>query len=239
MVGTFNLGYSPVEGTRLSLFLRAQRSVFGFDALGSPTFDNANSTGHDNSLLGRIGVTSKLFDGSYETSAFFGRLQQDRHYTQALNALDPNLATNDSRYHAYRTDLQWNNTVHLGDLFDVPMLSATDLTFGYEYTADTANVRVNSSSGGFGSSRTPRRHEHQCSLCRTADHAVAAADVDGSGPPGLGRRQHAVHLASGRGVGRAGTRHSVQGCLRHCIPCAIVVRPLSGSIRSAMSAIRT
>jgi vitamin B12 transporter len=150
MVGTFNLGYSPVEGTRLSLFLRARRSVFGFDALGSPTFDNANSTGHDDSLLGRIGVTSKLFDGSYETSAFLGRLQQDRHYTQALNALDPNLATNDSRYHAYRTDLQWNNTMHLNDLFDVPMLSATDLTFGYEYIADAVNVRVNSSSGGFG-----------------------------------------------------------------------------------------
>jgi vitamin B12 transporter len=55
-----------------------------------------------------------------------------------------------SRYHAYRTDLQWNNTVHLGDLLDVPMLSATDLTFGYEHIADTVKVKVNSSSGGFG-----------------------------------------------------------------------------------------
>jgi vitamin B12 transporter len=150
MVGTLNLGYTPVDGTRLSLFLRARRAVFGFNALGSPTFDDANSTGRDEQLMGRIGVTSKLFGGTYETSAFLGRLQQDRHYTEPLNPLDPNLATNDSRYHTYRTDLQWNNTVHLGDLMDVPMLSATDLTFGYEHIADTVKVKVNSSSGGFG-----------------------------------------------------------------------------------------
>ena len=137
MVGTLNLGYTPVDGTRLSLFLRARRAVFGFNALGKPTFDNTNSTGRDEQLMGRIGVTSKLFGGTYETSAFLGRLQQDRHYTEALNPLDPNLQSNDSRYHTYRTDLQWNNTVHLGDLMDVPTLSATDLTFGYEHIADT------------------------------------------------------------------------------------------------------
>ncbi len=150
MVGTLNLGYTPVDGTRLSLSLRARRAVFGFNALGNPTFDDANSTGHADSLLGRIGVTSKLFGGTYETSVFLGRLQEDRHYTELLNPLDPNLATNDSRYHAYRTDLQWNHTVHLSDLLDVPMLSATDLTFGYEHIADTVKVRVNSSSSGFG-----------------------------------------------------------------------------------------
>jgi vitamin B12 transporter len=149
MVGTLNLGYTPVDGTRLSLFLRARRSVFGFNALGNPTFDDANSTGHDDSLLGRIGVTSKLFSGTYETGIFLGRLQEDRQYTEPLNPLDPNLASNDSRYHSYRTDLQWNNTVHLSDLLDVPMLSSTDLTFGYEHIADNIKVRVNSSSGGF------------------------------------------------------------------------------------------
>jgi vitamin B12 transporter len=150
MVGTLNLGYTPIEGTRLSLFLRARQALFGFNALGSPAFDASNSTGSDVSLLGRIGVTSKLFGGTFETSAFLGRLQQDRQYTQTLNPLDPNLASNDSRYHAYRTDLQWNNTVHLSDLLDAPMLSATDLTFGYEHIADTVKVRVNSSTAGFG-----------------------------------------------------------------------------------------
>jgi vitamin B12 transporter len=149
LVGTLNLGYTPIEGTRISLFLRARRAMFDFNALGDPTFDDANSTGQDDSLLGRVGVTSKLFNGTFETNVFLGRLQDDRHYTEALNPLDPNMASNDSRYHSYRTDLQWNNTVHLSDLLDVPMLSATDLTFGYEHIADEAKVKVNSSSGGF------------------------------------------------------------------------------------------
>src|SRR5690242_3555557 len=147
-IGTLNLGYTPIEGTRLSLFLRARRAVFGFNALGSPTFDNSNSTGTGDSLLGRVGLTSKLFNGAYETSAFVGRLQDDRHYTQALNPLDPNEATNDSRYHSYRTDVQWNNTVHLSDLVPVPALSVSDLTFGYEHTADNINVNVNQSFFG-------------------------------------------------------------------------------------------
>ena len=148
LVGTLNLGYTPIDGTRLSLFLRARGAVFGFNALGNPTFDDDNSTGDDNSLLGRIGVSSKLFNGSYETSVFVGRLQDDRHYTEALNLLDPNLASNDSRYHSYRTDAQWNNTLHLSDLMNVPWLSATDLTFGYEYTGDNINVKVNQTSFG-------------------------------------------------------------------------------------------
>ena len=113
LTGTLNLGYTPIDGTRLSLFLRARRAVFGFNALGSPTFDNSNSTGYADSLLGRIGVSSKLFNGTYETSVFLGRLQDDRHYTEPFNPLDPNQQTNDSRYHSYRTDVQWNNTVHL------------------------------------------------------------------------------------------------------------------------------
>jgi vitamin B12 transporter len=149
LTGTLNLGYTPVDGTRLSLFLRARRATFGFDALGNPTFDNSNSTGNDESLLGRIGVSSKLFNGTYETNAYLGRLQDDRHYTEALNPLDPNQQSNDSRYHSYRTDVQWNNVVHLSDLMDMPSLSATDLTFGYEHIADNINVKVNQSSGGF------------------------------------------------------------------------------------------
>jgi len=149
LIGTLNLGYTPVDGTRLSLLLRARRAVFGFDALGNPTFDNDNSTGHDDTLLGRVGVTSKLFGGAFETSAFLGRLQDDRHYTEALNPLDPNLTSNDSRYHSYRTDVQWNNALHLSDLMDVPALSATDLTFGFEHTADNINVQVSQAFAGF------------------------------------------------------------------------------------------
>jgi vitamin B12 transporter len=148
VVGTLNLGYTPVEGTRLSLFLRARSAEFGFNALGNPTFDDSNSTGYDDSLLGRIGVSSKLFNGTYETSAYVGRLQNDRQYTEVLNPLDPNEESNDSRYHSYRTDVQWNNTVHLSDLMSIPWQSSTDFTFGYEHTADNINVKVNQSFAG-------------------------------------------------------------------------------------------
>lgn len=148
-VGTINLGYTPVDGTRLSLFLRARRALFGFNSLGSPTFDDANSSGSADSLLARAGVTSKLFNGSYETGVFVGRLQDDRHYRQLLNPLDPNLTSSDAKYHAYRTDVQWNNTVHLNDFFESPLLSGTALTFGFQYTDDSIKVRTNSDFGGF------------------------------------------------------------------------------------------
>ena len=147
--GTLNLGFTPIEGTRLSLFLRASSATFGFNSLGFPTFDNANSTGDTASLNGRIGGATKLFDGALESGLFLGRLQDDRHYTQLLNPLDPNLSSNDSRYHAYRTDLQWNNTLHLDPFLAIEALSGTALTFGYEYRADEAKVRVNSVFGGF------------------------------------------------------------------------------------------
>ncbi len=147
-VGTLNLGFTPIAGTRLSLLLRARTATFGFDNLGNPTFDNANSTGTDDTLIGRIGGTSHLFGDAYETSLLLGHLQDDRHYTEPLFAQDPNQATENNRYHGYRTDLQWNNTIHLSDLFAVPDLSGTDLTFGYEHTADRANVRTFSTSFG-------------------------------------------------------------------------------------------
>ena len=146
---TLNLGYTPVPGTRVSLLLRARQAVYGFNALGSPTFDDANSTGRDASLLGRIGVHSRLAGGTWETGLFLGRLQDDRRYTEPLHPADPNQASNDSRYHGDRTDLQWNNTVHLSDLFTSAVLSQADLTFGYERTADSAKVRVASSFAGF------------------------------------------------------------------------------------------
>lgn len=146
---TLNLGYTVVPGTRLSLLLRGRRSIFGFNELGDPTFDKSNATGWDSSMLGRIGVTSQLFDGTYQTSVFLGRLQEDRRYFEPLNLADPNLATVDDRYHSYRTDLQWNNTVHLDNLLHVAALSATDATFGYEYTADNIKLRTNDSSAGF------------------------------------------------------------------------------------------
>jgi vitamin B12 transporter len=148
-IATLNLGYTPVKGTRLSLFLRADRAVFGFDTLGYPTFDDSNSSGTTTSMLGRIGGTTHLFHGLWKSEVFLGRAQDDRRYFEALNLADPNLTAQDNRYHAYRTDLQWNNTVHLNELFPSAVLSHSDLTFGYEHTVDTINVKINDSFGGF------------------------------------------------------------------------------------------
>lgn len=149
MVGTLNLGFTPVNGTRISLLLRARQAVFDFDNLGDPNFDNDNSKGRDGSLIGRIGVHSTLFGGLYETNVFVGGLDEDRRYTEALNPLDPNLASENDHYHSGRADVQWNNVVHLDDLLQVAALSATDLTFGYEYIKDWARTEVNEITGGF------------------------------------------------------------------------------------------
>jgi vitamin B12 transporter len=146
---TLNLGYTPVEGTRLSLFIRADASYFGYDTLGDPTYDNSNSTGQTTSLLGRIGGTTKLFGGALETGLFLGQLQDDRRYLEALAPADPNQVSSDSRYHSYRTDVQWNNTLHLDDLLQQPFLSASAMTFGYQYIGDTAKVRVNEDFAGY------------------------------------------------------------------------------------------
>jgi len=155
-MATVNLGYTVVPGTRLSLLLRARQDIYGFNELGGfdadgnplPTFDDANATGTDDSLLGRVGVDSALLGGTWRTSLYLGREQDDRHYVEPLHAADPNLATVDERYHSYRTDLQWNNTLHLDDVISSRMLSATDLTFGFEHTADTAHVRIDDASAG-------------------------------------------------------------------------------------------
>ncbi len=149
MIGTLNLGFTPVDGTRVSLLLRARQAVFDFDNLGNPNFDHDNAKARDGSLIGRIGVHSALFAGTYETEVFVGGLDEARRYTEALNPLDPNLASEHDKYHSDRVDVQWNNTVHLDDLMHVAALSATDLTFGYEYIKDSVKTEVNEVTGGF------------------------------------------------------------------------------------------
>ena len=149
MVGTLNLGYTPIDGTRISLLLRGRQAVYGFDYLGDPNYDNDNATGHDGSFIGRIGVHSALFGGTYETGLFVGRVLEDRSYRELLDPNDPNQATQNNHYLSFRTDVQWNNTVHLDDLMHLAALSASDLTFGYESIGDNVKTVLNSSSGGF------------------------------------------------------------------------------------------
>ncbi len=65
---------------------------------------------------------------------------------EPLEAADPNAAVSNSRFRGQRTDLQWNNTVHLSDYGPA---SQNALTFGYEHIADSAQSVQNSDSGGF------------------------------------------------------------------------------------------
>ena len=186
---TLNLGYTPVEGTRLSLFVRADATYFGFDTLGSPTYDYSNSAGQTTSLLGRIGGTTHLFDGKLETSVFVGQLQDDRQYLEALAPADPNQASSDDRYHSYQTDVQWNNKLYLDDMINVPGLSSSVMTFGYEYTGDTAKVRVNDSSDGFPYAQNAVcLDDRQCCLCRAADDGAETTGCHRAGSAGLGGR---------------------------------------------------
>lgn len=143
---TLNLGVTPVEGTRLSMLLRADVTYFGFNTLGYPTYDDSNSIGQTSSLLGRVGGTTHLFDDRLESSLFVGRLQDDRRYLEPLAQQDPNQTSSDDRYHGYRTDAQWNNTLKLNDW---TVLSGNAITFGYQYTGDTTHVRTNDNYGGY------------------------------------------------------------------------------------------
>ncbi|HET6308103.1 MAG TPA: TonB-dependent receptor [Rhodopila sp.] len=138
---TMNLGYTPVEGTRLSLFLRAAGAYFGNDSFSGPDpSGNVETNVSDTSVLGRIGGTTHLFDGMLETGVFVGQLQDDRGYITPFSPDNTSQISGDDRYHSYQTDVQWNNTLHLPVL---PGLSDSALTFGYEYTGDTAKVRTN------------------------------------------------------------------------------------------------
>lgn len=143
-IGALNLGYTPVEGTRLSVFFRGREAVFGFNTLGTPTFDTSNSSGKADSLLGRLAIDSLFFSGLWQTGLAVGHQQEDRRYTEPLVAADPNQNQTDERYHFYRTDVQWNNTLHLDR-----WIPATSATLGYEHLTDSISVRTNDSFGGF------------------------------------------------------------------------------------------
>jgi vitamin B12 transporter len=137
------LGLTPAADTRISVLLRARDAKYGYDEASAVAVDAGNATGYDASLFGKLGVTSKLFDGIWDTSAFVSRLQDDRRYTITFSPLDPDDDTGDSRYHGRRTDAQWNNTVHLPD---VSVFTASALTFGYEHASDQVNVKIDTDS---------------------------------------------------------------------------------------------
>ena len=145
-LASLSLGATPVTGTRISLDLRARDAKYGYDEQGFVTYDGGNASGYDASLWGRLGITSKLFDGAWTTNAFVSRLQDDRRYTVTYDPLDPNDDAEDSRYHGRSTDAEWNNVVRLPD---IAAATNSQLTFGYQHVNDTADTKISDISGGY------------------------------------------------------------------------------------------
>jgi vitamin B12 transporter len=158
-LGSLNLGYTPVEGTRIYVVLRAEQVDAAFPDLGYPVFDDPNSFDYNTNLFGKFGVSSKLFDGRLQTDLFIARLQNTLHYSNLLDAADPNNLQANDRYHGDRTDVQWNNTLQLPDAGPARFSSAT---FGIEYANDSAHESVDEVS--FGSPFIETVHASQHSL---------------------------------------------------------------------------
>jgi vitamin B12 transporter len=139
-LGSLNVGYTPVDGTRVSLVVRAQQQDNAFPDLGDPIFDDPDSEDRNTNTFYKLGVVSNLFNGLLTTELFAAHLENDLYYTNLLDAADPNQAFNDDHYHGYRNDVQWNNTVHVPDAGATQFSS---ILFGFEYLHDTAKESVN------------------------------------------------------------------------------------------------
>jgi len=134
-LGSVQLGYSPVDGMRLYVVLRAQQVDAAYPDLGYPIYDDPNEFDHNVNYFGKLGVTSELFDGALSTELFVAHMRNTLHNSNLLDADDPNQVQSDETYRGDRTDAQWNNTLHVTDLSSV--------LFGVEYINDTANENVN------------------------------------------------------------------------------------------------
>jgi vitamin B12 transporter len=156
-LGSVNLGYTPVEGTRIYAVLRAQAVDSAFPDLGYPVFDDPNSYDYNRNYFGKLGVSSTLFDGALHTDLFVARLENQLTYSNLLDADDPNQVQADDVYHGYRTDVQWNNTLHLPDYGTA---RASSLLFGVEYNDDRSDENVNENDGGYPFIETVRASQH-------------------------------------------------------------------------------
>jgi len=148
------VGVTPFADTRFSLLLRARDQKYGYDDV---PFDGGNATGYDASLFGRIGVTSTLAGGAWQTTALLSRLQTDRRYTVTYDPADINDDTQDNRYHSRRTDAQWNNVVHVSD---IGPFTSTQVTAGYEHVSDQADSSIDDLTLDYPPAYTSTVHAH-------------------------------------------------------------------------------
>ncbi len=145
-VASIDLGYTPVEGVRFFAGLRYRTATFGLDELGFPAYDAADYTGRDRNFQGRAGVHAFLLDGLWETTLQVGHLDELRRYFEPLEAADPNQGSGYSRYNGRRTEVQWNNTLHLPDL---GAATANAITFSVDRSSDRSGSFIDTSASGY------------------------------------------------------------------------------------------
>ncbi|MDE8348958.1 MAG: TonB-dependent receptor [Acidocella sp.] len=141
-LGALNLGYSPVDGTRISFIFRAQQTTSAAPNLGYPIYDDPNFFLYNENYFGKFGITSNLFNGLLTTELSASYVQNSLFFKNLLDAADPNAASANDHYHGYRTDVQWNNTLHVPDYGPAQFSS---VLFGVEYINDRAFEAVNES----------------------------------------------------------------------------------------------
>jgi vitamin B12 transporter len=170
-LGSLNLGYSPVEGTRIGLVIRAQKTDAGYPDLGYPIFDDPDEFEYNTDVFGKLGVTSNLFDGLLTTELFVARVQDTLHISNLLDAGDPNGEEADEHYHGIRTDAQWNNTVHVPDYGPAEFSS---FLFGIEILDDRSKFNIEDAYFG-----VPFTAGNNMSQHTTAGHAALQTTLAG------------------------------------------------------------
>ena len=145
-LGTVEIGFTPVDGTRVSLMLRGRDAKYGYDEQGFVTYDGGNASGYDATVNGRLGVVSNLFDDLWTTSLMLSRIMDDRRYTVTADPLDPNGDVANDTYHSRRNDIDWTNTIHVPDVSE---FDESAVTFGYQHVNDTADTTLDDNYSGF------------------------------------------------------------------------------------------
>jgi vitamin B12 transporter len=157
---TANVGARLGEATRLGLVARWRRNDFGLDNIGSAfstIIDDRDQSGRTEMGALQATANTALFDGKWRTGLSLARINEDRRFRNLPDGADPTRQSDDNRYEAWRTDLQWTNSLRLPD---APGLANTVATFGVQHTRDEAKVRVRSSSvfGAFDQDVDARTH---------------------------------------------------------------------------------
>ena len=153
---TLNLGLEAADWLQLFALARGRDSTFGFNNLGYPTYDADNSTGIANQYFARLGATLTPWQ-PLTTTVSLTYQADNRTYTEALAAADPNQATTNAKYQGGNADVQINNALDLAGY--VPIRRAL-LTFGYQHDNASANAVYDSTSFGYPYGSTGNGADH-------------------------------------------------------------------------------